>query len=268
MRKIVAISGGEFKNGSGQGGTLTIDREIVGLCKKEKPGLLFIPTASRDSIEYCNGIGAYFSEEFNCNVSYLKLYDNPGIEEIKKKVLSADIIYTGGGNTYRMMKVWRRLGVDSLLFEAWQKGAVMSGMSAGAICWFRFGASDSWKFTNPDAGMIKVRGLGMVRMGICPHYDMEPERKEYLRRLIQNSPGVVLALDDCCAIEIIDDNYRIISSDDNANAYLVYWSKGRYTEELLNKESGYGKIDGLYGRKSNNCLGQLFEKHAGMGRDD
>ncbi|MFO7611381.1 MAG: peptidase E, partial [Clostridia bacterium] len=241
MRKIVAIGGGEFKNGSGQGGTLAIDREIVGLCEKDRPGLLFIPTASRDSIEYCNGIGEYFSVEFNCNVNFLKLYESPGRDEIRKAVMSADIIYTGGGNTYRMMKAWRRFGVDSLLIEAWKKGTVMSGMSAGAICWFRYGASDSRKFINPKADMIKVRGLDFIHIGVCPHYDMEPERREYLRRLIRRSPDVVLALDDCCAMEIIDDNYRINSSGDNAIAYLVYWSKGRYTEDLLKQEIGYRK---------------------------
>src|ERR1700756_6648 len=145
-KAIVAIGGGEIR----PRGTAPIDREIIRLSGKKNPRLLFIPTASLDSERYWKGIQQYFGEflKYKPDVLFL-IKEQPSKEQIKKKILSADIVYVGGGNKLRMMHVWRRLGVDKLLWSAYENGTVLSGISAGSICWFDSGHSDSMSFYNP-----------------------------------------------------------------------------------------------------------------------
>src|SRR5271169_3584225 len=132
-RTIVAIGGGEIRTR----GTAAIDREIIRLSNKKNPKLLFIPTASSDSERYWKHVQEYFGEFLKCKTDALFLInEQPSREEIRKKILSADIIYVGGGNTLLMMRLWRRLGVDKLLQSAYAKGTVLCGISAGSICWF------------------------------------------------------------------------------------------------------------------------------------
>jgi dipeptidase E len=168
-KAIVAIGGGQIRTR----GTAPIDREIIRLSQKKNPRLLFIPTASSDSEKYWKNIQEYFGDFLKCETDVLFLIkEPPSPERIRSKILSADIIYVGGGNTLQMMRIWRRLGVDQLLVSAYENGTVLSGISAGAICWFDAGHSDSMSFYNPRKWQyIKVRGLGLVNGIHCPHYN-------------------------------------------------------------------------------------------------
>ncbi|MEI7463349.1 MAG: peptidase E [Candidatus Taylorbacteria bacterium] len=234
--KIVAIGGGEIGRPGFPVETTKIDKEIIRLTGKSKPKLLFIPTASSDSEGYARVVEKHFDTNLGCKVDTLYLLkQKPSRKEIEDKILNADMIYVGGGNTLKMMNVWRKYGVDKLLVKAGEKGAVLSGVSAGAICWFRSGSSDSRRFTDPKADLIKVRGLNLVPALFCPHYDFEKDRKPDLKRLMKKTSGVAIAVDNCCAIEIIDDTYRIISSKKTTNAYRVYWKKGKIYAEVIEK---------------------------------
>lgn len=244
-RKIVAIGGGEIMRDGVMGETRAVDKEIIRLSGKIMPKLLFIPTASHDSVGYCNNIRDYYGSELGCAVSPLLLYSETDPAVIREKIMSADIIYVGGGNTYSMMRRWRMLGVDKLLAEAADNGTVMSGLSAGAICWFRYGASDSRKLNNPDAPMIKVSGLGWIDAVMCPHFDSEAHREEYLSELMAKTRGVAVAVDDCCAIEVVGDEYRIIGSRDSANAYRIYWKNGEYHKESIPKNKKFSSLGTL-----------------------
>ncbi|MGH9703455.1 MAG: Type 1 glutamine amidotransferase-like domain-containing protein, partial [Candidatus Acidiferrales bacterium] len=166
---IVAIGGGNISTR----GTAVIDREIIRFSGKKLPRLLFVPTASSDSEIYCEHIHEYFGKFLKCKTDVLRLIaDHPSNGQIRKKILSADIIYVGGGNTLKMMRLWRRLGVDNFLRRAYRKGIVLSGISAGAICWFDSGHSDSMSFYNPRKWeYINVKGLGLVKGIHCPHYN-------------------------------------------------------------------------------------------------
>ena len=232
-RNIIAIGGGSLRNGPPQ--TTAIDREIVALSGKAKPRLLFIPTASLDPEDYCQAIERQFGGRLGCRVDSLLLYrGQPTREEIAAKIRNADIIYVGGGNTLRMMRLWRRLGVDRLLDRARRRGAVLSGLSAGAICWFRQGNSDSRKFADlRNKMLIKVTGLNYVDLLLCPHYDAEPHRQPGLRKMMAKTAGFAVALENCCAIEIIDDRYRIIKSKPGKQAYRVFRRRGRVVREAL-----------------------------------
>ena len=87
----------------------------------------------------------------------------------------------------KLLKIWRRLGVDEVLLEAYKRNVVLSGLSAGAICWFRYGSSDSRKFANPNAGLIKIKGLNLFNALYCPHYDVEIDRKPHLKELMRKT---------------------------------------------------------------------------------
>lgn len=241
MKTIVAIGGGvTFDENK------SINKRIVELSKKEKPNLLFIPTASGDSVPYFDKLNEHFSK-LNCLCDALYLIkEKPTQKIISEKISNADIVYVGGGNTFRMMKIWKKTGVDELLKQAYDNGTVMSGLSAGSICWFKYGNSDSRQFNNPQANLIKVSGLGLVNALHCPHYDMEEDRKPDLKRMMKKTFGVIsLAIDNCCAIEIVDNKYKIIDSKKGANAYRVYWKQGKFIEEKINKSKEYNQLDEL-----------------------
>lgn len=222
MGKIVAISGGEIGRPGTNVETLAIDRRIIELSGRSNPKLLFIPTASGDSEGYVKAVEEHFGKRLGCKVESLLLFrQRPSKKEIEKKILGSDIIYVGGGNTLRMMKLWRKLGVDTILKKAFDRGIVLCGLSAGAICWFRYGCSDSRKFSSGSTDMIRVKGLDLLPYIFCPHYDTEKNRSAGMQKLMVRTPGVGLALDECTAVEHVDGVTRIIKSKRTAKAYEV-----------------------------------------------
>ncbi len=238
--KIVAIGGGEIGRPGYSVETTEIDKEIIKLTGKKNPKLLFLPTASSDSEGYVHVVQEHFQKRLGCEVDTLYLLNNKVTQqEMEKKVFSSDIIYVGGGNTLQMMNIWRRTGLDKVLLEAGNKGIVLSGISAGAICWFGYGSSDSRRFTNPNADLIRVSGLGFVPSLLCPHYDIEVDRKTDLKDFMKRTTGVAIAVENCCAIEIVDNSFRIIASKSTANAYKVYWQRGKYVEKKIEKTNEF-----------------------------
>ncbi len=226
-RKIVAIGGGQIFVPCKPPETLAIDEEIVRLAEIGKTHLrqqnfLFVPTASDDDQMYCHGMYNVYEARLGCSFDQLSLIKDKLTDgEIKAKIDRADIIYVGGGCTALMMKVWRKHGVDKLLTEACDQGKVMCGLSAGAICWFQWGLSDSEKFTDPEGWKPSaVDGLGLIPVAVSPHWDSEGDwRKAAFPRFLRekNSPG--LALEDCCALVVVDDQARLISSQQDKVGY-------------------------------------------------
>jgi dipeptidase E len=148
----------------------------------------------------------------------------------------SDIVYVGGGNTLYMLRKWKSLGIDKLLWQAYQKGVIMSGLSAGANCWFSHCTSDSRMLTDPTfKDYIRVKGLGWYKLIMSPHHINEPKRKPGLIKQIKKHGGVGLALDDFAALEIINDQFRIITSKPIAKAFKVYKEKGRLIYEKIPK---------------------------------
>jgi len=247
VKKIVAIGGGVMKTG----GLLAIDKEIIKLSGKKHPKLLFIPTATSDSELYWFYINKHFGKKLKCITDVLYLIkETPSPKEIKEKILGADIIYVGGGNTLKMMKLWRKLGVDKLLKTAWQRGIVLCGISAGSICWFESGHSDSMSFYNSKKWeYIKVKGLGFIKGVHCPHYNSQTLsvlRKNHFRNMIQKIGGMGIAIDNNCAIEFIDDKYRIITSNKNGKAFRVFKKKSIVHSERIPQVERLMPTEDLY----------------------
>lgn len=247
MRKIIAIGGGEIGRPGVKNETVAIDREIIKQSGKNNPKLLFIPTASGDAAGYIESVQNYFGKKLGCKIDTLELIAKKySKKEIEEKILKTDIVYVGGGNTLKMMKLWRKLGVDVLLKKAANKGVVMSGLSAGSICWFRYGNSDSARFgKNKTASMIRVKGLDIIPALHCPHYDVEKGRDSSLKVMMKKNNGVSIAIDNCAAIEIVGNEYRILKSKKTANAYRVYWKKGEYNKEIVQADKKFNSLKDL-----------------------
>lgn len=233
MGKIVAIGGGEIALQE----TRTIDETIIRLSGKKNPRVLFIPTASSDAPDYVSKFLNYYGTILGCEVDILYLVHVP-IDNcvVAQKILTADIIYVGGGNTLKMMRLWRKYGIDKLLKTAYEKNIVLSGISAGAICWFRSGQSDSRRTKTPTAPLIKVTALGLVNAVCCPHYHSEKydkDRRASLKTMMHKTQGVALAIDDFCALVLIDRTYQVITSKPGAHAYKIYWERGKFFHETL-----------------------------------
>ena len=226
---IVAIGGGEV----GLKETYEIDKFIVEASKKENTNFLFIPTASKDAPAYVKIIDKLYGE-LGCITDTLYLSNvEVNRDEVNQKIENADIIYVGGGNTQYMMKIWEEYGVDKALIRAYKSGKVLSGLSAGSICWFISGHSDSEfieDIENPKP--IWVKGLGIIPYLHCPHYD-EPDRVGF-------DEFYAGQLTDAIAIEnqvaIVWDNYemKVIKSNPIKNAYKLSWTDKGVKKEVLN----------------------------------
>ncbi len=244
--RIVAIGGGEIGRPGTRVETAAIDRELIRLTGKRHPRLLFLPTASSDAPGYIDTVRLHFGERLGCRVDALCLTRvRYGQEEMAAKFARADIVYVGGGDTLLMMKAWRRSGVDRLILRAYRRGAVLAGLSAGSICWFRDGLSDAKKLRDERADYCKVRGLGLLKALHCPHYDVEKPRVGALRRTMEKTSGVAIALENCAALEIIDDSYRIIVSRPGARGYKIFYSRGAYYKEEIVRTDRFEPLDGL-----------------------
>jgi len=235
MKKLIAIGGGEIGRPGFKTETTSIDKEIIRLSGKVKPRALFVPTASGDAPGYVESFRKHYGVRLGCRVDSLELVTGKLTKkQIKEKIEAADIIYVGGGNTLKMMTLWRKLGVDKLLLAAHRDGKVLSGLSAGCNCWFRQGNSDSRRFAKkPNGTLIKVTGLGLVDALVCPHYDIEKPRQESLRQMMKFTPGVAISLDNCAAIEVVGEGYRILVSKKTACARKIYWHRGRYVNQVI-----------------------------------
>lgn len=248
QKKIIAIGGGDIRKKA----TELIDAEIIRVSGKKRPNVLFIPTASSDDLGYWHHIENYFGGYWGCRADVLFLIkETPSLEAIKQKIFAADIIYVGGGNTLKMMRRWRHLGVDRLLIQAYNEGKLMCGVSAGSICWFDSGHSDSMSSYSPgDWEYIRVRGLGLIKGIHCPHYDsatLKVPRKQDFQAMIQKIGGMGIAIDDNCAIEFIDGQFfKVLTSKPGAAAYQVYKHNGRVVSEKIEQSDQLLPIEKIY----------------------
>jgi dipeptidase E len=169
------------------------------------------------------------------------------VKDIEKKIFVSDIIYIGGGNTLKMLDVWKKKGVDKILKKAWERGIIISGLSAGAVCWFKYFSSDSKKFIDGKENfeLIKLKGLSWIPMSYCPHFDTEEKRKVHLKIIMKETRGIAVAVENCCALVIRDDEYKIINSKNGASAYKVFWHEKVYYIQKIKDSNKFKPLDDL-----------------------
>lgn len=261
-KKIVAISGGEngriLDNGEATlYETEPMDREIIRLTGKEKPNFLFMVHSQASSLEvqesYYQTMKRIYGEKFGCVCQDLKSNELLDVEKVKEKINWADIIYEGGGDTEMMIKLWKDTGFDKILYDAWCSGKVISGISAGAVCWFTACSSEDPTIQNFQE-LTSVKCLDWLNGYFTPHCD-EPGRYEITKNQLKENNLVGIMLSNCAALEIIDDKYRMIVSDSKGHnikkAYGLkgYWRGNKYIEEEIIISNEFKDINDLLNKE-------------------
>lgn len=250
QKKIVAIGGGEngrqLENGNfAPYNTAEIDKEIIKLSNKRNPNFLFINHAM-SSLEiqesYFQTMKKIYGDIYKCNCDDLKTIELDDINCVKQKIEWADIIYEGGGDTVYMINLWKKKGFDKILYNAWQSGKVISGISAGAVCWFNSCNSDSSNNEENDQ-FSSVDCLKWLNLHITPHCE-ELGRHDSTKLQLKENRLIGIMLSNCSALEIIDEQYKFIRSDDKAFALKSYYNKDKYIEKKCDFDV-YKNIDDL-----------------------
>lgn len=231
MKKLVLIGGGDTGRGNTTYETKEIDEEIVKLTEKENPNFLFIGLASSHSDSYYDTMKKIY-KELGCTTVYLKksnLINNPDI--VKQKIEDADIIYICGGDTVKLLDHVKEYKIDKLLLEAYNKGTVIAGMSAGAILLSTKGFSDSLIVREESDKHEFIKGLKFIDISFCPHYHSNPIKTKELEEYLSKHNEEVYCLENCTALKIIDEKISVIKSNKKSKAYLV-----SYKDKLIEKE--------------------------------
>ena len=220
--QIIAIGGGGFGRNPNHD---KIEKYILKQSDKAKPNILFIPTASAEDKSYIVNYYACFSK-LKCSPSHLTFFQRtPRLDNIINK---ADIIYVGGGNTKSMLAVWREWKLDKLLLKAYKKGKILCGVSAGAICWFEQGITDSWA-----SNLNTLDCLGFIDGMACPHYQEESDRRPELHKFLLDEKAIPgHAIDGGAAAHFINGNfYKGVQFYPDSFVYEVS-KKGKKVEEI------------------------------------
>jgi dipeptidase E len=199
---------------------------LLGLAGKERPRVLFVPTASAENPDYV----VRFFDAFagRAEVSHLDFFPWPPAE-LRDVVLGHDLVYVGGGNTANMLAIWREHGLDEIVREAWQAGVVLSGVSAGMICWFEAGVTDSF---GPQLEGMEC--LGLIPGSACPHYDGEELRRPRYHELVAGGIPGGWAAEDGVALHFEGWELReAVTALPGKAAYRVELRDGEVTEERI-----------------------------------
>ncbi|HVU10989.1 MAG TPA: peptidase E [Phototrophicaceae bacterium] len=212
MQQIITLGGGDFAAADMR----VMYRYILEQSGVAHPKISFLPQAGGENLDYIVRFYRLFVE-LGAIPSHLSLF-NPHTAAIEDYLMAQNVIYVGGGNTKSMLALWREWGLDQILHNAANNGTVLAGVSAGAICWYEAGSTDSI-----PGRLSGLPCLGYLRGSCSPHYDGEPLRRPEFQRMISSGelPAGV-AFDDGAAGHFIDGQLaQVISARPNAKGYRV-----------------------------------------------
>jgi peptidase E len=195
-----------------------LDDFILGLAGRDRPRVCFLPTPTDDDDGFVDWFRATFADR--CEPSVLRLVD-PAARSPLSLLDDQDVVYVPGGNTVRALAVWRATGADAALRAAWERGTLLCGLSAGSLCWFESGVTDS---ASPDGSLTALTdGLGFLPGSHCPHYHSEPGRRStYLSLVASGALPAGYAVDDFAALHVDDGKLvEVVASRPDAHAYRV-----------------------------------------------
>jgi peptidase E len=229
--QIVALGGGGFLM---EPENPLLDDFILLLAARKPARICFVPTASADSAH--NLVKFYRAFSGRAIPTDLTIFDSVLLSrqpartsELASFVAKQDIIYVGGGNTANLLSIWRVHRLDRILHQAWRKGVILCGVSAGMICWFRNGLTDSF-------GGLAVLGdgLGFINASACPHYDGEKDRRPAYTKAIKEGLLGGYAADDGAALHFRGTELsEVVASRPGAAAYRVELVNGQARETRL-----------------------------------
>ncbi len=219
MKTIISIGGGSIKEKT----TLKIDEYIANLAKKRagenRAYGLFIGTASHDCMPAFNSFRKTYTSNFDIKADCLLTINvNTPKEKIDEKFSKADLIYVGGGDTVFMLEKWQELGITDKIIDAYNRGVVICGLSAGAICWFENMYTDSY-LTRGEANEYRFhKGIGLLKGTACPHYNLR--KADYDKALKNFNDTTFYAIEDNSAIVFENGVYKE-SISSNGKAYKI-----------------------------------------------
>jgi peptidase E len=233
MKRIVAMGGGGFTM---EDGPSLLDEYVVGLAAAAVPRICFVPTASGDAEKHLDKFYADFGR-FRAELSHLAFFRNarPGavpFDRIEERMRAQDLIYVGGGNTRSMLAVWREWGLPQALRNALAGGTILAGVSAGAICWFEWGASDS---AAPGAHSGPLRCLGFLKGSCSPHWGGEVHRRRDFHAMIRRRdlPAGYGVCDNAALVFADGRLAEVVSGAADAGAFRVELAGDRLIETPL-----------------------------------
>lgn len=217
---IIAIGGGSLAEKT----TAKIDKYIADLAKKRaaerRPIGVFIGSASHDSMPYFNTFRKTYTADYNLKADcVLSVYGEMNAEKIKSKFEKADLIYIGGGDTLFMLDLWKKKAIYELVLDAYNRGVIVAGLSAGAICWFDKMYTDS-QFLNGDKNYnYSIHdGMGVLRGTCCPHYEERINDFDYALNSLTHFPA--WGIEGNCAVVFKNGKYLTTISA-GGNAYQI-----------------------------------------------
>jgi peptidase E len=227
--QVVAFGGGGF---SMEAGNALLDDYVLAATGVERPKVCFLPTASGDADHYIVRFYRHFSAG-RCEPSHVSLFRrDAGAHDPAAHVLAQDLIYVGGGCVRSMLGAWRAHGLDLVLREAWARGVVMCGLSAGSLCWFEQGLTAF----HGEQG-LPVAGLGVLLGSNAVHYDKEPRRRPDFQAAIAAGMAPGWGADDGAALHFVGPRLaRVVASRPAAGAYRVEAVAGEAVETPLATE--------------------------------
>ena len=225
MQQIIALGGGGF---SMEPDNLALDEYVIEQAGKPNAKVCFLAQASGESQEYTLRFYQAFSR-LGCRATHLTLFACPP-QDARALLLAQDVIYVGGGNTKSLLALWQAWELPTLLRDAYERGIVLAGISAGANCWFEQGVTDS-----ASLAIDVLPCLGFLPGSFCPHYDGEAERRPTFHRLLAEgriAPGY--AADDGAAFHFVDGAlHQVVSSRESAQGHRLAWEGGQSVEQAL-----------------------------------
>lgn len=242
--KIVAIGGGNLALDSIDKpyNLEKINEEIVKLSSKKSPRLLYIGFTIRADYYFSYIKKIFFNK--GCQCEYLRFSEFENQKTVENKFKRADIIFLPSGNTLSYMKMVRKFNLDKYLIDAANRGIIIAGISAGAIMCFEYGCSDAKMSDNIPTKYSKVRGLGLEKGLIAPHFSTS-DRVYDIVRMLKNCKKNTIAfgIDECAALVINDEKYIVIKTEDNAKVYKCFYKNKEYVKLELSKS---GHVKELY----------------------
>lgn len=226
--QIIVMGGGGFTM---EPGNPLLDDYVLAATGRNRPRVCFVPTAAGDAVGYIDRFYEAFPDDI-CEPTHLSLF-NRKIDDLGAFLSAADLVYVGGGNTVNLLAVWRAQGLDRVLPEVLASGTILCGVSAGALCWFERGITDSY---SPDLKPL-TNGLGLLRGAFSPHFDSDPRRPHLWPDFVARYGGPAVAAEDGVALHYVDGRIvRAVTSRPHARAYRYGVVDGEVRQETITPE--------------------------------
>lgn len=231
MKTIVAIGGGDMRLKT----TLKIDEYVANLAKAHANGKravgLYIGTASHDFMPAFNTFRKTYTSVFDIKADCLLLENvETSDERIDEKLSKADFIYVGGGDTLYMLKKWAERGLTKKILNAYENGVIITGRSAGAICWFENMFTDSEIVSGVSSEYKFYKGLGVLSGTCSPHYNLR--KADLQSAMLEKGVNNAYAIEDDCALVFENGVFKEVVSS-GKNAFVLTQENGKITEKCL-----------------------------------